>query len=323
MITDSRAIGFLNKGLVPQAKASSKQNLHLMASTDKSLNATLTGDSRAGTKQIAPEDGHPEVVKRLKLEIASNLNKILSVEAKGIAEQDSQDILAFIEKLKLIYSGNNTFMADAKSRVTQSVGQLADVVNTNAVTLETGNSTRILTGNDIATFRSLLWRGGTAIRMEAPLILDSAHNRVILAHTLLQQADLLTQRATNLLSTVADNFAVAGKNIALIANETTHISADSIEAAASTKIKVSSNGTIEIVSSGNATLVSSGVVTISGTTVNINPVALPQVDSITPQTILDLPEPRSRIKKHLELPQWEGMSPLPAFITSGDEPKMV
>jgi len=323
MPSDTKAIAFFTAGLTEQVKSSSKQNVHLLASSDMAINATLVGDVKAGTKQIAPEDAHPDILKRLRIEIAASLHKILSIEAKGIADRDYGDIKLFIEKLKLIADGNSTFMADAKSMLTESTGQLADVVNTNAVLMETGNSVRMLTGNDIATFRSLLWRGGTAMRLEAPLIIDNAHTRVLLAHSLLQEADLLTQRATNLLTTVADHIGLASKSVSVIANEKFHVSADTLELAAKTSVHVSSDGSVKITTNSDAILTSNGNVTIVGSRVDINPTLAPSVSNIDVQSFTDLPGKQSRLKKQLELPQWEGMSALPAFVSPEDETKLI
>lgn len=319
MISDSKVINF-GSAMAEQARSNSIQSIGLMASVEKPLTATLVADPTAGTKQIPPEDAHPEVLQKLKIEISSNLQKILATEAQGVASEDYAGFIDLIDKLAVV---NSKSYNDPLIRLRSSRGQLADVVNTNAVHTATGNQTTILSGNDIKVFRSLLWRGGTAMRCEAPLITDNAHTRLIFAHTLLQQADLLTQRAQNMLSTIKGVYAVSASDITLLADSKFHLSADTAEIAATTKIKLSSQGELEIRTNSDIKVISQGSsskIVLQANRVDINP-TLPVADNnITVHPAVGLPTgTASKVKKHVELPQWEGMSPIPAYVFPGDE----
>jgi len=319
MISDSKVIKF-GSAMAEQAKSNSIQSIGLMASVEKPLAATLVSDASAGTKQIPPEDAHPEVLQKLKIEISANLQKILATEAEGVASSDYNGFIDLINKLATV---NAKSYNEPLIRIRNSRGQLADVVNTNAVHTATGNQTTILSGNDIKVFRSLLWRGGTAMRCEAPLITDSAHTRLIFAHMLLQQADLLTQRAQNLLSTVKGVYSVSASDITLLSNEKFHVSADTAEVVASTKIKISSEGELEIRTNNDISVISQGSnskIVVQASRVDVNPVIPVASEIITTHEATGLPTgTASKVKKHIELPQWEGMSPIPAYVFPGDE----
>ena len=249
----------------------------------------------------------------------ANLQKILSVEAVGVAGNDYDDFLALINKLAAI---TGKTYDDAKARITSSRGQLADVVNTNALHSNTGNKTTILSGNDVQVFRSLLWRGGTAMRCEAPLITDSAHTRLIFAHTLLQQADLLTQRAQTLLATVKGAYTVSADDVTVLANSGFHVSANNATIGSSTYIKLVSDSEIEIRTSNNIKLIAqapNSSITVQANRVDVNPsTPLPTVTPTIHEAV-GRPGVVSKGKKHVQLPQWEGMSPIPAYVFPGDE----
>jgi hypothetical protein len=342
MASVNKVTAFATKGVKPQARDSSQQAVGTLANAKKSMNTTLVADSRAGTKQIAPEDAHPNVVSKLKLQVALNLHKILAKELEGIAKTDYKALEDLISVLAdSIPDNSENYMQDAIERLKASRGQIADVIATNAVHMETGNTVSFQSANDIRILKSLLWRAGTAMRFEAPVMVDNAHSRIMLAHMMLQEADMLAQRAQNIITTVKDEFGLTAKDIALVAtdkialsakkdisittDEDLLVSADQATTAATTKVKVHSDGTVEITSNGNTNIIASGNITLKGSSVNINPAVAPTTTSASPTdaiTSAGLPEVQSKGKRHLELAQWEGMSPIPAFITDQDEIKL-
>lgn len=318
---DTKTINFA-EALSKQAMANSKQSVHLMGATNTTMNATFVADPKAGTNQIPPENAHHHVLKLLRIEIAINLHNILSAEVNGVADRDYKDMLGLIDKLKTVLDSSNTqFMADAKARIKQSRDQLADVIGTNAVHMDSGNNVEILSANDIRVLKSVLWRAGTAMRWEAPLIVDNAHTRVLLAHTMLQEADLLAQRAQNILTQVREEYGISAKNIALIAEKKLHVSADTVDVAAKTDIHVHADGSVTVTTANTKDIVvkSGGKLTLVGTSVDINPTSTPSVTDPSGVEDTARPERRSKGKKHLEIPQWQGMSPLPAYVTLEDE----
>jgi len=342
MASTSKVAGFATKGVRPQAKDSSQQAVGSLATAKKSMNSTLVADPRAGTKQIPPEDSHPNVIAKLKLQIALNLHKILAKELEGVATTDYKALEDLIAVLADLVSDNSeNYMEDALERLKNSRGQIADVIATNAVHMETGNSVSLQSANDIRILKSLLWRAGTAMRFESPVLVDNAHSRIMLAHMMLQEADMLAQRAQNIITTVKDEFGLTAKDIALVATDkivvsakketfiTTDtdlkLSADNAVTVAKTKVKVHSDGTVEITSTGTTNIVASGAINLKGSNVNINPNVAPSTTSVTAETATTpagLPATQSKTKKHLELAQWEGMSAVPAFITDQDEIKL-
>jgi hypothetical protein len=126
---------------------------------------------------------------------------------------------------------------------------------------------------------------------------------------MLQEADVLIHRAQNLLSSVKDEYGVSAESITFVSKKKTHVSADTIETVAGTSVKIHSDGSVEIVSAGD--------ITISGGTVNVNPTNIPTRKSVL--TDASQPVQRGYTKKPIELPQWEGMSPIPTYITTDSE----
>lgn len=321
-VKQSKVIGFVG-ATDKMAQNRSRQSIYQMSAVDGAMNATLVADPTAGTEQIAPEDAHQRILKILQLVVAQNLHKILSVELHGIGERDYQDILALMDKLKTAVDGTSSFLADAKERITQSQGQLGDVLSTNAVHMDSGNSFELLSANEIRILKSAFWRAGTSLRWEAPVILDNAHTRIFLAHSLIQEADLLMQRAQNILVSVKSEFGLSAQDIALLAQDKVHVAADNIEAIAKTSVKVHTDGTVEVVTDGDALLMAqNGTVTIVGQIVDINPTIPPEITRKTVTEDTNRPGIRHKGKAHLELPQWKGMSPIPAYVTTEDEVRL-
>ncbi len=301
MSRESRAIKLL-ASVESQARAVSGQAVMMTAASSSNMNAVLVGNPRAGEKQIPPEDAHTHILELLKLEIALNLHKILAEEAKGVSGGDYADLMALSTKLEGLVG--EAGLVDLKARIKASRGQLADVIATNAVHMETGNQVEILSANEFRIMRSAMWRAGTAIRWEAPLIVDNAHTRVTLAHSLLQEAELLTQRAVNLIQTVTQNYAVSAENLAFLANKKVVLAAEEIT------LVVGDVDPVTKVFHGHS-------MRISQDGVDINP-----TEPIARVKPAGQPALRSTTKKHLELPQYEGMAPIPAFVTPGDEIKL-
>lgn len=292
-IKDSKVIGFLGS-MDTQARSNSTQAATMMAASDTNLSATLVGDHQAGSKQIPPEDAHYKIIELLRIEIALNLHNILAQEVNGIGGQDYTDLLGVISTLGNCISANSSFMEDAKARIKASRGQFADILATNAVHMSSGNHIEILSANEFRVLRTAMWRAGTALRWEAPLIIDNAHTRITLAHSLLQEAELLSQRAISLLASVKEVYGVTAQEIILLAQDNLFGQAN----------------TITLLASGGASII------MSNGQVNINPTTPPAGVSLSS---LNVPAYRTRAKKHLELPQFDGMSPIPAYTTPDDE----
>jgi len=274
----SNIIGF-TEALKEQNEALSSQSLHLMAASTKSINSTFVADPDAGTKQIPSEDAHPNQVKDLKKNIVLNLSKVLSEELSAIGEKDYNEISILIDKLKSLHSSNSNFMKSAKEQISQSRGQFADVIQTNSVYMESGNTVDVLSSNEIKVLKSLLLRAGTAIRTEAPVLTDTAHSRILLAHTLLGEADLMIHKARNMLQSVKEEFGLSAKDIGLIAQNNLSLSADRVNIAGNSKVVVSS------------------------ARIDLNPETdpAPHVEShLNGDSLWE----KSKLKKTIQLPQW-------------------
>lgn len=246
-----------------QIKQNATQSAHILASANQAINTNLVADPDAGTKQVPAEDSHPDAIKNIKLNIALNLYRVLSQELSGIATD--------IESFKDFSS-----VSAITNYLKNSQGQLADVVQTNAVFMESGNTVDVLSSAELKVLKSLLYRAGTAIRFEAPAMVDNAHNRILLAHSMIQEADVMMHKAQALLQSVKEDYSIVTANLS---------------------IKAQNN------------------IKISGARIDLNPVYPVLGSASTPQ---ELP---SKKKAHLELPQWDGMSPVPAYVSADEEVK--
>jgi hypothetical protein len=250
-----------------QTQDYSAQSVKLMEANNKAIKATFVGDPEAGSKQVAPEDAHPNQVKDLKEKLVLSISKTLSDELYLIAEKDYPDIKQFISSL-------DTFLGSAgdsniKTIIKDSCRVIADAIMAHSVPMESGNTVDILSSNEMKVVGSSIVQAGSIIKQEAPVITDTAFNRILLAHTLVEKADILVNRAVTMIQNVKEEFGLSAKDIAIVA---------------SNNIK------------------------ISGSRIDLNPTGLTK-----PNTSFDSGQ---KVKNMTQLPQWDGMSPVPVFIPS-------
>lgn len=262
-------IANFSKSLQSKTEAISSQATVMLDKSASNVNANLVSDPEAGENQLPSEDAHPEQAKLLKQSILNNLGKLLSDELHAVGKTDYTEIETFISALQALLD-NEGILSAAVSTIKQSRAQLGDVVQTNSVSMESGNTVDILSSNEVKVLRSSLLRAGTAIRNEAPVITETAQTRIMFAHSLIQEADLMIAKAQNILQAVKDEFGITANNVGIIA---------------------------------------SGQVRIKGTEIHLNPEV--SVDAPTFET-------KSEVKKQVQLPQFKGMSPVPAFVPKFD-----
>jgi hypothetical protein len=277
----SSIVGFANS-VKEQTKDVSKQSVKLLDHTTKSLNSTFVGNPDAGLNQTPPEDAHPDQVNKLKKNILLGLNRVISEELLGIGKKDYSELKSFVITLynmigKTIPIGEKSIV---EKTINESLQQFGDVVQTNSVEMDSGNTVEVLSSSEVKVLKSLLTRAGTLIRNEAPVFVDTAHSRVLLAHTLLAEADLLINKAKDMLVSVKDEFGLSAENIGIIAGEKLSVSAKNIK--------------------------------IVGDRIDLNPAS----SSRTSPASIGF---SSKAKNSVQLPQWSDMSPIPAFISSTDE----
>jgi hypothetical protein len=269
-------------GVKTSVQKVSTQATFLSAAAEKAVNSTFVADPDAGSKQIPAEDSHPEQTKKLKQNTVLSLNSILATELAAVGTKDYPEIELFITKLKTLFGSTaENFMSFATSKITSSTGQFGDVVAANSVFMASGNKVDILTSSEVKVGRSFMKRAGTAIRTEAPVMVDTAHSRIMFAHTMLNEADLLIHKAINLLQSVKDEFGLSAGDIGLIAKSKISLSAGTDIRVDGDKIYLNCNQKVESHISDDWS--------------------------------------KSKTKTQVQLPQWEGMSGIPAYVSSDNE----
>lgn len=310
------------KALAGQMACNSTQSSAIGLVTRKVYQSWASGNSAPNGRGSSPDDGSPWVAELLQLELALNLNRVAGEEFVRLASEDLEAVgqqLGVLKALspeaaKAIEDGGSedAYLKDSRVRMQAATGQMADAVASNAVFMGSGNRFALSAENVYQAGRSLFARYGTSTRIEAPIMTDNAHTRILLAHLLLEEADLLVRRASAMLSQVRETYGLEASDIMLIAKQNlalhgkrTTVVADQLALDAG-QIRVGSQRATDLI--------------VAAQRIDLNPDDEDRLPERLVRSVpAALPTLRTRAKQAVDLPQWSDKFPMPCYITPDDE----